>query len=164
MQAGLRNLRSAFVNPLARMLPLFRWQSQVYRMAESGPPPGLEGFQPRWEPVDITLGPLQTYQARVDLLPGFHLLAMLASSSVNTQGGFRAQVRDQNARVRLGNRGIQFPNIAGGSKAPYFCREPYEFLGPRPQALVILQNLEDANNAIELVLYGAGYPFTGHLE
>jgi len=158
MQASLKSLRADFVHPFARMLPLFRYQSQVYRLAESGPPPGLEGYQPRWEVVSAILGARQTVQVRVDLMEDFHLLGTLGSASLNLVGGFRVQIRDQRRKVRLADRGLEFPCLGGNSSSPYFAREPYPFAGPRPQALVILQNLEANQNTVQFVMYGVSAP------
>jgi len=164
-QANIKSIRADFVNPLARMLPLYRWQSQVYRMAESTPP-GLAGFQPRWEVVNAVLGAQQTIQLIIDLMTDFHLLAVLGSASVNTAlRGFRVHLYDKARNLRvMANRGLQFPNLGGNSAAPYFLREPYPFDLPKSQALVILQNLETASNTVQLVLYGVAKPFTGQLS
>jgi|SRR5579864_1095693 len=163
-QANAKSLRREFVNPLARMLPLFRYQEQVYRMAEISPP-GLEGFQPRWEVINAVLGPQQTSQAKVDLMTDFHLLAVLCGATANTVGGFRVHLYDKTRNQRIGSdRGIQFPNLAGGAGAPFFLREPYPFDLPQPQLLVTLQNMEPTNNTIQLVLYGLAAPFEGTLS
>lgn len=162
-QANLKSLRTDFLNPLTRMLPLFRPQAQVYHLAEKLPP-GLEGYQPRWEVVNAVLGAQQTIQVKVDIMSDFHLLAVLASASANTVGGFRAQFYDALKQRRLQDRGLQFPNLGGNSAAPFFLREPYRFDLPKSQMLMILQNLEPAPNTVQLVLYGQAAPFTGTLS
>jgi len=159
MQANLRSLRGEFIHPRARMLPLFRYQSQVYRIGEKVPPPGLVGYQPRWEVVNAILGARQTAQVRVDLMTGFYMLGMLGQASLNTIGGFRVQIRDVRRKKRLSGRGLQFQLSGGSAGFPYFSPEPYEFQGPRPQALLILQNLEAAQNTIQFVMYGGAEPF-----
>src|SRR5579864_4264725 len=92
-QANVKSLRREFVNPFTRMLPLKGLQADVYRMAEKLPP-GLEGYQPRWEIVNAVIAAQQQVQVKVDLMTDFHLLAVLASSSVNNLGGYRAQFFD----------------------------------------------------------------------
>jgi len=162
-QANLKSLRPEFVNPFARFLRMPKgYQAQVYRYAEASPP-GCEGYQPRWEVVNAVLGPQQTIQAKVDLMNDFHILAILASASRNTVGGFRAHVYDKkkNRRIGPGPQGCQFPNLGGNTAAPFFLREPYAFDLPLSQVLVILQNLEPAANTVQLVLYGLAAPFTG---
>lgn len=164
MQQNLKTLHGDFVHPFARMLPLFRYQSQVYRIGESGPPLGLEGYTPRWEVVNAVLGARQTVQVRVDLNNDYCLLATLGSASLNTVGGFRVQIRDQRRKLRLADRGLEFPCMGGNSASPYFTREPYPFGGPRPQALVILQNLEANQNTVQFVMYGVITPFEGTIH
>jgi len=163
-QASLRSLRQEFTHPLARMLPLFRYQEQVYRMAEKSPP-GLEGYQPRWEVVNAVLGAQQQLQVKVDLMTDFQFLAILCGATVNTVGGFRVFLYDKTRNQQIGgDRGIQFPNLAGSAGAPFFLREPYAFDLPQPQALVILQNMEPNPNTVQLVLYGLAAPFQGTLS
>jgi len=164
-QANLAELRQTILNPLARLLPLYRYQEQVYQLADRNPP-GLEGYQPRWEVVPAVLGAKQTINMRIDLMRDFHLLAVLASASVNTGGilGFRVQLYDQLKKLRLQDRGIQMPNFGGGSGSGFYLREPYRFDLPRSQALVIIQNLESQSNTVQVVLYGAAAPFMGNLE
>jgi hypothetical protein len=162
-QANLKTLRQEFVNPYVRMVPLQREQLQVYRFAEKMPP-GLEGYQPRWEIVNAVLGAQQTLQVRVDLASDFHVLAMLGSATTNTVGGFRVQVYDQLKRLRMADRGVQFPNIGGKTSATFFLREPYRFDLPRSQMLVMLQNMETVQNTVQIVFYGVAAPFTGSLS
>lgn len=160
-QADIRTLRREIVNPFARLLPLGRFQSAVYRYAERNPP-GLAGYQPRWEAVNAVLGAQQTLQVRVDLPTDFHLLAILASATVNTVGGFRVHFYDQLKKQRIGSdRGIQFPNLGGASGSAFFLPEPYEFNLPDSQMLVMLQNLESASNTVSVVFYGPCLPFVG---
>lgn len=166
-QASLRQLRREFVNPLAMMLPLSLDQLQVYRHGEL--PPGLEGYQPRWEVVNAVLGARQTVQVKVDLMRGWNLLAVLGSATTNTVGGYRAQIYDVLRRQRLQDRGVQQPNLGGsmgGGALPggFFLREPYPFDLPAAQMNVILQNLEAVANTIQLAFYGVAAPFTGVLQ
>jgi hypothetical protein len=163
-QADIRTLRREIVNPYAVMIPI-RDQESVYRYADPNPP-GCEGYQPRWEVVNIALGAQQTLQVRVDLMTDFHLIGLLASATVATVlGGFRAHLYDELKQRRIGSdRGILFPNLAGASGSTFFLREPYRFDLPRSQALVMLQNLEVAANTVQLVLYGVAAPFTGRLS
>jgi hypothetical protein len=160
-QADMRTLRAEFVNPRARMLPLFRYQEQVYKLADRYPP-GLEGFQPRWEVVNAVLGSKQTLQQKIDLQPAFHLLAVGGSSTVNTVGGFRVHIYDKSRNLRIGgDRGLQFPNLGGASGSFAYLTDPYPFDIPRSQVQVELQNLESSSNTISIVLYGACAAFTG---
>jgi len=164
-QADLRTLRRQLINPYAQMLPLRSDQESVYRFAEPNPP-GLEGYFPRWEVVSMVLGAQQSLQVRVDLMSDFHLLALLGSATVNTGlGGFRAALYDVLKKRRIGSdRGIQFPNIGGAAGSAFYMREPYQFDLPRSQVIVLLQNMEVAQNTVQLVLYGVAAPFTGRLS
>jgi hypothetical protein len=163
-QANIKLLHGEFVNPFTRMLPLKGTQYDVYRMGEKSPP-GLEGYQPRWEVVNAVILALQTIQVRIDIMSDFHLMALLASSTSNLQGGFRMHLYDQLKQQRIGgDRGLQFPNIGGNSAAPFFLSEPYRFDLPKSQMLVQLQNMEDATNTVQLAVYGVAAPFTGRLS
>jgi hypothetical protein len=167
-QASARSLRREFLNPLARMLPLSREQAQVYRLAEKLPP-GLEGYQPRWEVVNAVLGAQKTLLAKIDLMTDFYLLAVLASSTLNTVGGFRVQLYDTMKKRALQDRGLQFSVWGGalgpaGPVGPFFLREPYHFDIPRSQVQLILQNLEPNPNTVQIVLYGQAAPFEGALS
>lgn len=165
--AGSRpySLRHTLQNPLARMLPLSREQSQVYRLGEKRPPAGfIDGHAPVWEAISMVLTSLGTIQARVALQRDFHLLALTASTSVNTAGGFRAQLYDAAKQVRLADRGVPLANLAGsagpaGPVAPFFLRDPYRFDDPDSQVLVVITNLEAVQNTVQLVLYGVCLPF-----
>jgi hypothetical protein len=143
-------------HPLARMLPLFRYQSQVYRLGEKNPPIGsLAGYGPVWEAVSFVLGPLASLQARVNLQRDFTLIAITASDTLQTgANGFRVQLFDTKKQIRFADRGVQRPNFAGPSKQPMFLREPYCFDQPDSQVLVMVQNLESSSNTIQLALYG----------
>lgn len=162
-QASTKSLQLAVLNPLARMLPLFRPQVQTYHLADKNPP-GLEGYQPRWEVVNAVLGSLATLQMKVDIMTDFNLLAILASATTNTVGGFRAQYYDAIKQRKLQDRGLQFTQLGGGARAPFFLREPYAFDQPRPQMLVQLTNLESATNTVQIVFYGLAAPFQGTLS
>jgi hypothetical protein len=166
-QANIKTLRADFLNPLARMLPLRALQSSVYRMAEKEPP-GLPGYQPRWEVVNGVIGAQQSLIVKVDVMSDWHLLAIGCSASVNTVGGFRAQFYDLVKQRRLNDRGIQFPNLGGGNSpgpvAWFFLREPYRFDLPKSQMQIMMQNLEAVANTVQLALYGQSAPFTGTLS
>jgi hypothetical protein len=164
-QANVKSLRAEFLNPLARMLPLNRKQTQVYRLAEKLPP-GLEGYQPRWEVANAVLGAQQTINLKIDIMSDFHLLAVLSTSGANTVGGFRLQLYDALKKCRLQDRGLQFSNFGGNgaATAAFFLREPYAFDQPKSQVLAILQNLEPAPNTVQIALYGLSAPFTGRLS
>lgn len=162
-QANLQELRQNLLNPLARMVPLFQRQKAVYHMADRNPA-GMEGFQPRWEVVPAVLGALKTIQLRIAIAEQFYLLAIGGSATVNTLGGFRAQIYDTLKQRRFADRGVQFPNLGAGGLSPsgwFFLRHPYCFDQPQSQILVMLQNMENSSNTIQLVLYGACAPFTG---
>jgi hypothetical protein len=162
-QASLKSLRAEFINPYTRMLPIKGWQADVYRMAENIPP-GLEGYQPRWEVVNAVLGAQQQVLVKVDLMTDFWLMAVQASASVSNVGGFRAQIFDALKKLQLTDRGLQQPNIGGAAAAPFFLREPYHFDLPRSQMLVRLTNMEAAVNTVQMVFYGVAAPFPGTLS
>jgi hypothetical protein len=141
---------------LARMLPLFRYQMQVYRLAEINPPAGdMDGYGPVWEAVSFVLGPLGSLQARVNVQRDFTCVAMSASSSVLTAaGGFRVQLFDTKKQLRFADRGVHFTQFAGNPPGARFLRDPYCFDQPDSQVLVMVQNLETSANTIQIALYG----------
>ena len=164
---------------LARMLPLHRYQSQVYALAQKFPPGFEDGFTPIWECATALLPARQTTQLRINFQREFHLLAVMGSSSL--AGGFRAQLYDMKKRyctwadaarriigapsekpgVRLAGRGVNFANYFGTGGAPFFLREPHPFTEPNAQALVIIQNQDTTatSNQIQVVLYGLARRF-----
>jgi hypothetical protein len=155
------SLKNVLTNPLARMLPLYRWQEQIYRLAERIPPSGgMQDHSPSWECVSMVLAARDTSQVRVNLQRDFHLMAIACGSSSVVNSGFRAQFYDTKKRLRLADRGVQFANIAGsnenggGATAPSFLREPYVFDQPDSQLLVIVQNMETVTNTIQIAFYG----------
>lgn len=152
------------------LLPTLGYQDRVYRFSKT-PPPGLEGYQPRWEVVNAVLGAQQQIQVKIDVMRNWNLLAALCSASVSTVGGFRIHLAhiwreapgpDGQMTLRIGSdRGLKFGNLAGNSNASFYLREPYPFDLPQSQCLVILQNLEPNPNTVQLALYGVAEPFTG---
>jgi hypothetical protein len=154
-------LEQIMQHPLARMLPLFRWQAQVYRMGERIPPSALADHGPVWEAQEFTLDPLGTLQARVNLQRDFSLISVAAKCTVDTVGGFRVQMYDLKKRYRFADRSINFgnlggpvANISGNSPSPFFLREPYRFEVPDSQIMMQVQNMENAPNVVNLALYG----------
>jgi hypothetical protein len=151
---------------LARMLPLHRYQQQVYRLGQKYPPGLEDGFSPIWECATALLPARQTTQLRINFQREFHLLAMSASSSL--AGGFRAQIYDMKKNygqgkpgVRLAARGVNQANYFGPGSGPIFLREPHPFTEPNAQALVIIQNQDTsgASNVIQVVLFGMARRF-----
>lgn len=162
-QADIRSLRKDFINPYARLLPLgVGSQRKVYRMAETNPP-GLEGYQPRWQVLNAVIGAQQTYQAKVDLPDHFHLLAVLTSATGELlPGNFRAQFYDVFKKRRIQDRGVQNAQLGGASGAAFFLAEPYEFDIPRSQIKVVMQNLLATPSTVQVAFYGLCAPFTGN--
>jgi hypothetical protein len=155
------SLRNTPTHPLARMLPIQREQMQVYRLGEKNPPAGhLLDHAPMWECVTVILSARGSTRVRVNLQRDFTLMALTATASVNTVlGGFRAQLYDMKKQLRFADRGVMFANLAGpmGGGAPgaaVFLREPWEFDEPDSQVLVIVQNMEAAQNSIQIAMYG----------
>jgi hypothetical protein len=154
------SLRNTLTHPLARMLPIWRRQLQVYRLAEKRPASDdLPTSGPVWEAVPFVLAARDTVQARVNLQRGFTLLAITTASSVTDRGGFRAQFYDMKKKRRFADRNVNAPNIAGAMggvnpAAASFLREPYTFDQPDSQILVSVQNLETVANSIQVVFYG----------
>jgi hypothetical protein len=151
-------------NVLARMLPLSREQAQVYRLGEASPPSGpLDGYAPTWEAITINVAALATAQVRVSLQRDFTLLSLTTSTSSNVNGGFRGQLYDVMRKVRLADRGIQAAlmggSLGGALTAAFFLREPYRFQTHDSQVLVMVQNLETVQNAVQICLYGVCLPF-----
>ena len=156
-------LQQIMQHPLARMLPLFRWQSQAYRMGERIPPSALSDHGPVWEAVEWVLGPLATLQARVNVQRDYTLISLAATCSVNLNGGFRIQMYDIKKRYRFADRAINFANFAGPvavpagsgpSPATFFLREPYRFDVPDSQILIQVQNFENSNNRVSMAACG----------
>jgi len=168
------SLLHTIANPIARMLPLGHEQAMVYRHGEKLPPVGeMADHGPIWESVNLVLAARATLQARVNLQRNFHWIAVSTTVSSNVNGGFRAQFYDTRKALRLADRGVQMPNIAGNpnSASPFigsfFLREPYRFDEPDSQLLIIAQNLETVTNTIDIVLYGVAVRFNAvmpHLE
>jgi hypothetical protein len=149
------SLKGTITNPLARMLPLYKYQRQVYRLGEANPPSGhLLDYGPQWVVFDLVLGPLATLQVRATLQQNFTLLGLTVSNSSNVSGGFRAQIYDVPKQRRLQDRGIQQALIGGLASGGFFLREPYPFDLPNHQVLVLAQNLEAVQNAVQLVMFG----------
>lgn len=161
-QADFRQLRKEFVNPMAFMLPIQREQMMVYR--HGALPPGLEGYQPRWEIVNAVLGARQTLPAKLDLMTDFHLLAVLGAATTNNLGGYRVQMYDVLRKRSLQDRLAQFPNMGGGANGAFFLREPYRFDMPRSQMKLMITNMEAVQNTVQLALYGVAAPFPGTLS
>ncbi len=139
------------------MLPLFKYQKQVYRLAEARPPveEGLADHAPVWHTVTFILAALQSVQMRINVQRDFWLIAITASATTQTAaGGFRAQLYDTIKKVRFADRGQLMVNIAGSSSGPFFLRDPYQFDQPDSQVLVNLTNMENAQNTVQLALYG----------
>jgi hypothetical protein len=153
-------------NPLARMLPLFQYQSQSYRLAQKHPPGFEDGWAPIWECATALLPARQTTQLRINFQREFHLLGINAGSSL--AGGFRAQIYDVKKNysggkpgVRLAARGVNGANYFGRGTDWFFLREPHPFTEPNAQALVIIQNQDTTgtSNLIQVVLYGVARRF-----
>lgn len=158
--------QNVLTHTLARMLPLKRWQSQVYHLAQRYPPGLMDGYAPIWEAIPFSLSARTTQQARVNFQREFHLLAIAGSSS--QAGGFRFQLYDEKKKRRLMDRGIAFSNLLGtGAKGSglgggyLYLREPYPFTERNAQALVICQNQDTggSNNDIQICLYGVARRF-----
>jgi hypothetical protein len=160
------SLANTMLHPLARMLPIQRLQAQVYRLGERLPPSGgLFDHSPTWEAVNLVLTAGATLQARVNVQRDFTLLAIMASSSSQVNGGFRAQFFDTKKELRFMERNAAQNLIAGSVFGagtltdPFFLREPYEFDQADSQILVSAQNLETVTNIIQIVFYGVALRF-----
>jgi hypothetical protein len=156
-------LRWTSQHPLARMLPLFRYQAQVYRLGERLPPSALIDHAPMWEHVEFKLDPMDSLQARVNLQRDFTLVSKGANCSSNANGGFRVHFYDLKQRYRFQDRGVNFGNFGGPvsgiasgtlSPAPFYLREPYRFPVPDSQILIEVQSFEEVPNTVNLVYYG----------
>lgn len=158
---------NVIINPLARMLPLKVWQSQVYRLAEKHPPGLEDGFTPIWECVTFVMPARTTDQARVSVQRDFHLIAVSATSTLgpgNGNGTFRFQIYDEKKKWKLTDRGVQFAvGTGGGSPAtlPLFLRHPYPLTEKDAQLLVVCQNQDTSvnTNQVQIVLYGQARRF-----
>lgn len=158
------SLKGIITNPLARMLPLAREQTQVYRLGDSHPPSGiLDGHGPTWEAISFVMAAQTTLQARVNVQRDFTLLAIAVSTTSNVNGGFRASLYDTIKQRRLSDRAVQQALMGGdlivSPTGAFFLREPYEFDAPDSQILVSVQNLEAVTNTIQIALYGLALRF-----
>jgi len=99
----------------------------------------------------------------------FTLLSFFASASSVLKGGFRANVYDNNRRIRLTERPVDFNLMAGTGSSPLFLggdwgasrhAAPYAFQPNNAQAMITIVNLETVNNNIEFGMYGiqGGHP------
>ncbi len=173
---------NVLINYLARMLPLDSYQHAVYRLGQRHPPGFEDGFAPIWECASALLPARQTTQLRINFQREFHLIGLIASSSL--AGGFRAQIYDMKKQytrwanvarrivsgsktkpgVRLAGRGViaalGFGGTTNGTQ-PFFLREPHPFTEPDAQALVVIQNQDTSgvSNQIQVVLYGVARRF-----
>lgn len=157
-------LRHVLTHPLARMLPLFRYQVQVYRLGEKNPPCGdLKGMGPTWEVANFVLPPRETDQARINVQRNFTLLAIGSTSTSNANGGFRAQFYDMKKQLRFADRGVMRANFGGdnggGLRSPLYLKEPWTFDESDSQIYVVVQNFETVTNTIELMFYGLAMRF-----
>jgi hypothetical protein len=154
---------NVFFHTLARMLPLHRYMSQVYRFAEKFPPSGglEDGFAPIWETATFPLNARQTLEARINVQREWHMLAVNGSTSSNVNGGFRVQLYDVKKKRRLADRGIGMNNYLGlpQASAAWFLREPYPLCEKNAQLLVIVQNLETVSNTVQVAVYGVARRF-----
>lgn len=158
--------QNVLVNFLARMLPLHRYQSQVYRLAQPSPPGFEDGFCPSWEVATALLPGRQTTQLRINFQRDFHLLSLTGSTTAGgaAPGTFRAQLYDTKKQyvpgskpgVRLAARGVGSALYFGTLGQAFFLREPHPFTEKDAQALVIVQNQDTTgeSNEIQVALYG----------
>lgn len=135
----------------------------------SGP---IQGGTPSWIPCDfLPLGPSKTGRSKMPLPDNFTLLSFFASVSSNVKGGFRVNVYDNNRRIRLTERPVNFNAMAGTGSSPLFLGGdwgpsryalPYQFQPFNAQVMITIVNLETVNNNIEFGLYGiqGGHPAT----
>lgn len=147
------SLANTFTNPLARMIPFFKYQKQVYRLAEKHPPAGgMVDHAPNWQTISFALAANDTQQIRVNLQRDFWLMALTASS--DAVAGFRAQMYDTIKKVRLADRGFGNALIGGNTAGAFFLRDPYHFDQPDSQLLVIVQSFAAVASNVQIALYG----------
>lgn len=147
--AGIRQ------NLLSRMLPLYDYQRQVYRMGEANPPSGhMEDYSPSWEVANFVIGAQGQDQAQINLQRNFTLLALTSSASSLANGGFKVGLYDAQKNVRLSLRGLNRSEFGGNAGGAIFLRDPYTFIGENATVLVTVQNLELVQNTIQIALYG----------
>lgn len=139
-------------NQLSNLVPLRRTNQQIYQLGFRHPQGDLDGYAPIWEVVTLTLPPLGTRQARVNLQRDFHLLGMVGNSS--SANGFRAQLYDVKKERRFADRPYGHFNLLGGQGSILMLRRPYRFDEKDSQILVIAQNLDTVTATEQIVLYG----------
>jgi hypothetical protein len=127
------------------------------KLASPGYVPGpqarqaLAGKLPYWYVFDFNLAARQTTELRAVTSKNFYLLAVLGNPAPQTT--FRAQIFDAKRKKRFSDRGMNDANLVGIAALPFLLREPYQF-APLSPILVRVQNVSNAANAGQIVLYG----------
>lgn len=161
------SLRNVMQHPLARMLPMFKYQQQVYRLAEKHPPSNLAEYAPTWETMTFDILAYSNGQARITVQKDFTLLAISLSVTAKSGGASASgavQFYDVQKQRRFADRPVQAVNIGNPiqplTEAPWsFLREPYHFDLPNSQILVMAQNLSASEVLWQLSLYGVALRF-----
>jgi hypothetical protein len=159
----LPRLMNTLLNPFARLgESLADNQKSTFVLGDGTIIPIKGGF-PIWVYCEFnTLGALKTGRVRIPMPDNFRLLSYFASSSVNTKGGFRANVYDVNRRIRLTDRPPDAQTLAGNGSSPLFIggsigsrqAAPYAFQPSNAQVLITIVNLESSANQIQFGMYG----------
>lgn len=129
----------------------------------------LRGGRPFWhvpyppnstQPGNFVIPANQTQEARTTFTSDFLLLAVLVSSTVGgsqTNPGARIQLFHQPLKKGKGRRfsaiGLNDINAGGSAKDPFIYRRPYR-IRAGSAVLVRVQNLQNASNQVQVVLYG----------
>lgn len=153
LRAPVRNINTA-VNKYAVMFPT-QDQKSVFRFGDGVDISAMEGEAPSWCYAEFLLVAQDSNDTRVGCPDDFVLMAILASSTVNTVGGFRLQIYDANRKMQIiKDRPVNAGAYAGNGTSPLFLRVPYPLVKRNAQLLVRVTNLETATNDVQVVFFG----------
>lgn len=165
-----RLINTSLINPFASNFgngnDLSDFQKSVYFFPGGNPDPAggqtplrdnlVDPF-PVWIGVDLQMGPLKTARGHFPIPANFWLLSFFASSSSNVNGGFKVVVYDNNRRLPITLRPVDFNTLAGTGNSPLFLRVPY-LLNPAGNDVKVkwtASNLETVTtNNVQFGLFG----------
>ena len=161
-QLALPRLLNLLINPFAITQPQQQagFGKAVYQYSNYGDPALLRDQLlnpfPVWIGVDLQLGAQKTARGHFPIPANFYLLALLASTSISDNGGFKFVLYDTYRRIQLMTRMANFNVMAGRGNSPLFLRVPY-LLNPQGGEVKVkftIASLEKRTTNVQLALYG----------
>lgn len=141
------------VNPYWGMVAKNSPQTAVYVQGQKEPP-GFEGGQPVWIPIDFpAVAAFDTQDSLISLPENFTLLTLLRQST-QPAAGFAFQLYEKNAQEWFGSQLVEAGLVAGAKGFALIDRVPHSFDGDEPQILVRVVNQAAATADIQVALYG----------